>query len=206
SILLYSPGTEVLSITIWELWENGQYVKLSAQEVLFILALFVLVMVSQFQGKIFGVKEWSGESRAESRRALHRIPQRARPDRARRARRDVRGAGGEAVHAARSERLRKDHDPALDRGSGAAARGRDQRRRPGRLFLDAERLRRAQPARLRHGVPVLRHLAAHERLPERGLSAGGRRPQVFRAGNPGQGPARPQSGAARRARRSRGDQ
>jgi len=29
SILLYSPGTEVLSITIWELWENGQYVELS---------------------------------------------------------------------------------------------------------------------------------------------------------------------------------
>src|SRR5258708_3411589 len=36
SILLYSPGTEVLSITIWELWENGQYVELSALGVLFI--------------------------------------------------------------------------------------------------------------------------------------------------------------------------
>jgi len=42
SILLYSPGTEVLSIAIWELWENGQYVELSALGVLFILALFVL--------------------------------------------------------------------------------------------------------------------------------------------------------------------
>jgi iron(III) transport system permease protein len=30
SILLYSPGTEVVSIVIWELWENGQYVELSA--------------------------------------------------------------------------------------------------------------------------------------------------------------------------------
>jgi iron(III) transport system permease protein len=28
SILLYSPGTEVVSIVIWELWENGQYVEL----------------------------------------------------------------------------------------------------------------------------------------------------------------------------------
>ena len=57
SILLYSPGTEVLSITIWELWENGQYVELSALGVLFILALFVLVMVAQWLGKKFGVRE-----------------------------------------------------------------------------------------------------------------------------------------------------
>jgi iron(III) transport system permease protein len=57
SILLYSPGTEVLSITIWELWENGQYVELSALGVLFILALFVLVMLAQWLGKRFGVKE-----------------------------------------------------------------------------------------------------------------------------------------------------
>jgi len=57
SILLYSPDTEVLSITIWELWENGQYVELSALGVLFILALFVLVMIAQWLGKQFGVKE-----------------------------------------------------------------------------------------------------------------------------------------------------
>ncbi|HET7200128.1 MAG TPA: iron ABC transporter permease [Burkholderiales bacterium] len=57
SILLYSPDTEVLSITIWELWENGQYVELSALGVLFILALFVLVMIAQWLGRKFGVKE-----------------------------------------------------------------------------------------------------------------------------------------------------
>ena len=57
SILLYSPGTEVVSIVIWELWENGQYVELSALGVLFILALFFLVMVAQWMGKKFGVKE-----------------------------------------------------------------------------------------------------------------------------------------------------
>ena len=57
SILLYSPGTEVLSITIWELWENGQYVELSALGVLFILALFVLVMFAQWLGKKFGIKD-----------------------------------------------------------------------------------------------------------------------------------------------------
>jgi len=57
SILLYSPGTEVVSIVIWELWENGQYVELSALGVLFIIALFFLVMIAQWLGKKFGVKE-----------------------------------------------------------------------------------------------------------------------------------------------------
>ena len=31
SILLYSPGTEVVATVIWELWENGQFVELSAR-------------------------------------------------------------------------------------------------------------------------------------------------------------------------------
>jgi iron(III) transport system permease protein len=57
SILLYSPGTEVISILIWELWENGQYVELSALGVMFILALFVLVLIAQLIGKRFGIKE-----------------------------------------------------------------------------------------------------------------------------------------------------
>jgi iron(III) transport system permease protein len=57
SILLYSPGTEVVSIVIWELWENGQYVELSALGVLFIIALFFMVMLAQWIGKKFGVKE-----------------------------------------------------------------------------------------------------------------------------------------------------
>jgi iron(III) transport system permease protein len=57
SILLYSPGSEVVSIIIWELWENGQYVELSALGVLFIMLLFLLVMVAQFVGKKFGIKE-----------------------------------------------------------------------------------------------------------------------------------------------------
>jgi len=57
SILLYSPGTEVVSIVIWELWENGQYVELSALGVLFIIALFILVMLAQYVGRKFGIKE-----------------------------------------------------------------------------------------------------------------------------------------------------
>jgi len=57
SILLYSPDTQVVSIVIWELWENGQYVELSALGVLFILTLFMLVLVAQWLGRKYGVKE-----------------------------------------------------------------------------------------------------------------------------------------------------
>ncbi|HEY7240317.1 MAG TPA: iron ABC transporter permease [Burkholderiales bacterium] len=57
SILLYSPDSEVLSILIWELWENGQYVELSALGVMFIIGLFFLVLVAQLIGKRFGIKE-----------------------------------------------------------------------------------------------------------------------------------------------------
>jgi iron(III) transport system permease protein len=57
SILLYSTGNEVVSIVIWELWENGQYVELSALGVMFILALFVLVLAAQWLGRRFGIKE-----------------------------------------------------------------------------------------------------------------------------------------------------
>ncbi len=57
SILLYSPDTQVISIVIWELWENGQYVELSALGVLFIISLFMLVLVAQWLGRKYGVKE-----------------------------------------------------------------------------------------------------------------------------------------------------
>jgi iron(III) transport system permease protein len=57
SILLYSPGNEVISIMIWELWQNGQYVELSALGVMLILLLFVLVMIAQIIGRRFGIAE-----------------------------------------------------------------------------------------------------------------------------------------------------
>jgi iron(III) transport system permease protein len=57
SILLYSPGTEVMSILIWELWENGQYVELSALGVMLIMSLFVLVLAAQWLGRKFGIRE-----------------------------------------------------------------------------------------------------------------------------------------------------
>jgi len=57
SILLYSPGSEVLSIVVWELWEAGQFVELSALGVMFIVALLILVVAAQLVGRRFGVKE-----------------------------------------------------------------------------------------------------------------------------------------------------
>jgi iron(III) transport system permease protein len=57
SILLYSPDTRVVSIVIWELWENGQYVELSALGVIFILSLFVLVLLARWVGGRYGIRE-----------------------------------------------------------------------------------------------------------------------------------------------------
>ncbi len=57
SILLYSPGTETVSVVIWELWQNGQYVELSALGVMLIAALFVFVVAAQAVSRQFGVRE-----------------------------------------------------------------------------------------------------------------------------------------------------
>jgi iron(III) transport system permease protein len=42
---------------IWELWQNGQYVELSALGVMLIVLLFVLVMIAQLVGRRFGIAE-----------------------------------------------------------------------------------------------------------------------------------------------------
>jgi iron(III) transport system permease protein len=57
SILLYSPGSEVVSILIWEFWQNGQFVELSAFGVMLVTALFCFVMLAQYGGRRFGVRE-----------------------------------------------------------------------------------------------------------------------------------------------------
>ncbi len=57
SVLLYSPDSEVLSVVLWEMWQNGQYVQLSALGVLLIGTLFVFVLLAQLFGRRFGVRE-----------------------------------------------------------------------------------------------------------------------------------------------------
>jgi iron(III) transport system permease protein len=57
SILLYSPGNEVLSILIWEQWENGQFTQLAALGMVMVFTLVVLVLVASRLGARIGVKE-----------------------------------------------------------------------------------------------------------------------------------------------------
>lgn len=57
SILLYSPGSEVVSVTIWELWENGQYNALTALGVMLCLVLTVVAVLMQVVSRSVGVKE-----------------------------------------------------------------------------------------------------------------------------------------------------
>jgi len=56
SILLYSPGNEVLSILIFEQYENGQFTVLSALGVVMVLTLVVLVTVAYKLGAKVGLR------------------------------------------------------------------------------------------------------------------------------------------------------
>lgn len=57
SILLYSPGTEVLSILIFEQYENGQFTVLSALGVVMVLTLVVLVTIAYRLGAKIGLRQ-----------------------------------------------------------------------------------------------------------------------------------------------------
>ena len=57
SILLYSPGNEVLSILIWERWENGQFTQLAALGMVMVAVLVVLVVIATRLGARIGVRE-----------------------------------------------------------------------------------------------------------------------------------------------------
>ena len=179
SILLYSPGTEVVSIVIWELWENGQYVELSALGVMFILALFVLVMLAQWRA-VRGCRR-RGSPDAERRRPLHRVP-------------DERG---EIVKAAQDVTFNVPEGKLFTllgpSGCGKTTTLRSiaglERPRVGEIAVNDRVVYssakgvfvHAEPARLRHGVPVVRDLAAHERVPERRLPARSRARSATRA-------------------------
>jgi iron(III) transport system permease protein len=57
SVLLYSPGREVLSIAIWEMWRNGQFPELCALGVMMVGGLVVLVGIAYKLGAKIGVRE-----------------------------------------------------------------------------------------------------------------------------------------------------
>jgi iron(III) transport system permease protein len=56
TILLYSPGTEVLSVLIWEQFENGQFTTLAAIGVCMVVILVVLVFVAYRLGARVGLQ------------------------------------------------------------------------------------------------------------------------------------------------------
>jgi iron(III) transport system permease protein len=57
SVLLYSPGKEVLSIVIWEQWRDGLQTQVAALGMMLIGGLVVLVAVAYKLGARIGVKE-----------------------------------------------------------------------------------------------------------------------------------------------------
>jgi iron(III) transport system permease protein len=57
SILLYTPGKEVLAITIFELYDNGQTGAVAAIGVMMILALVGIVMLMQWVSRKFGTQQ-----------------------------------------------------------------------------------------------------------------------------------------------------
>jgi iron(III) transport system permease protein len=57
SILLYTSGTEVLGILIWEQWENGSSVIVAAIGVLMVFTLIVLVSIAYKLGAKVGIQQ-----------------------------------------------------------------------------------------------------------------------------------------------------
>jgi iron(III) transport system permease protein len=57
SLLLYSPGNEVLSILIWEQFENGSFNVLAAIGVLMVLILMIMVTIAYKLGAKVGLRE-----------------------------------------------------------------------------------------------------------------------------------------------------
>ncbi|GAA0694313.1 iron ABC transporter permease [Streptomyces cellulosae] len=56
TILLYSPGKEVLSVLIWEQFENGQFTTLAALGVCMVTLLVLLVAIAYRLGARFGLQ------------------------------------------------------------------------------------------------------------------------------------------------------
>jgi iron(III) transport system permease protein len=57
SVLLYSPGKEVLSIVIWQQYRNGQLTQLAALGIVMVVGLVILVSVAYRLGARIGVRE-----------------------------------------------------------------------------------------------------------------------------------------------------
>jgi iron(III) transport system permease protein len=56
AIFLYTSGTEVVSVQIYDLFRNGTYPVVAALGIVMVLFLVVLVAVMQGLSRLFGIK------------------------------------------------------------------------------------------------------------------------------------------------------
>lgn len=56
SIFLYGPKTQLIATVEWDLWMGGHFPEVCALGILFVATLFVLVMLTQWFARKFGVK------------------------------------------------------------------------------------------------------------------------------------------------------
>jgi iron(III) transport system permease protein len=57
TVILYSPGKQVLAIVVWEQWQNGEFPELAAVGMMMVGALVLLVAVAYKLGAKIGVRE-----------------------------------------------------------------------------------------------------------------------------------------------------
>ncbi|GAA1881526.1 ABC transporter permease [Asanoa iriomotensis] len=55
SLLLYSPGNEVISVRIWEMWSDGSFTEIAAFGMVMVGVLMVLVLIARKLGANIGV-------------------------------------------------------------------------------------------------------------------------------------------------------
>ena len=65
AIFLYSQGSEVISVAVYDLWSNGSYSVTSALGVLMIAILLILVSLVQWLGRHVGIRARTGGLRAD---------------------------------------------------------------------------------------------------------------------------------------------
>ena len=172
SILLMGPKAKVITPAIVESWFSTSTELTAAMALLQTLAVAVALVLMFSVARRAMQPRGSDDGRAGTAVASlprHGLDRGEGPGGAlrqgpRRARRLAVRRRGRASHAARPVRVRQDDHAPGHRRAREAGVGRDPDRRRRRVLLVAARAGAAREARPLDGLPVLRHLAAHDRL------------------------------------------